>query len=926
MLNFFRRSRPQTAREARADRLGHKRLSTNQALAAFEALEERRLFSAVDGAYLFYNNSAYDQNDAALTVADHNAIATDKTPIRELETADFSSYSNYYRGLNGLMIDLDGNTPTSLSLDDFTFQQSVGNGWDQQPLDWIDATTPDAFQVFENAGVNGSDRIAFAWDDANAVKNGWLKVTVHDTDATGLSTPDTFYFGSAVAETGDTPGSTRVNMSDYQLARRNLHGLNNPASITDAYDINKDQQVNGSDLLLIRRNFTKIDTSLNLLTAPVNQAQDVSALVVGSDKIAIKWTDASQVENGYRITATDLDGTFTASQSFSRGDGIALFEGLDVAKDYEFNISTLVDGSTASSASINTRSTTSEPEERIVAYKVELSTPLKNGQTNKWHTESVHSDINILLPDVSANEIVVGAASEYHAIQKALQARLLIEHDDGSKKAGAINDTIPESGYDDLAFLFVDDTTAFEETYTEYAGPSSSAEDGEWLVLAEGKYEAGADNTGYDWDDWYAKIEVTPLTLDSTIWDAGLKEEKQINSSDTHNSMVIYFDQNEETELPIELMLETSGSEDLVSDLKWAVSGPENEQEVWGIAGSDDPAKINIPIPDESDIEFVYVGIDTDVDGKLEGSEILDVFVISLVETNYTYPNSKALSAKSPGPGVSAKQYAQSEVNRYKNEYSHYGWYNNMGISNAISELETVFSNNNIDWEFIQPGEGDDAYYSGLGVGGTIYLPKTSPVRPSTILHEMWHAYRDINGNWSARNDEGAAYVLGGFSKGVFAEFSADMSNFEQAVIDMVQGNQDISYKRVVFHRIALEWDSLWKSANTSSVIGIDGIYSTRNMLGQVVDHDFSTTNNDLKNVESALGFNVSAKNYAQHINGYLDSSDIEEKGIRVKFFSDDSDPARSAEYIYEDSSVAQEGTTWLNAFVSEELSYDLEN
>ncbi len=150
-----------------------------------ETLEQRQLLSSVAGAYLFYNNSAFDGKNPAINAGDDAAIAIDKTPLKELQKASFANYSSYDRGLNGLMIDIakTNGTPT---LADFTFRAGNAN---TDPFSWATAPAPSGFVVRKGAGVNGSDRIVFIWDDALAVKGKWLQVTVLPTNRTGVFGP-----------------------------------------------------------------------------------------------------------------------------------------------------------------------------------------------------------------------------------------------------------------------------------------------------------------------------------------------------------------------------------------------------------------------------------------------------------------------------------------------------------------------------------------------------------------------------------------------------------------------------------------------------------------------------------------------------------------------------------------------------------------
>lgn len=261
-----------------------------------EQLEPRMLFNAVTGVHLFYNESAYDDNNAAITVEDFDAIATDKQALTELEGASFENYSSYYRGINGVMVDV-WNRPgwaTPITADDFEFRMASGNAVDGDPFQWEDAPPPTQLQVFNDQGVNGADRVVMTWDDDTAVKNGWLQVTVLPNPSTYLDQEEVFYFGSAIGETGNAPDSTRVDGSDYILARRNLHSLLDPAPIDDVYDINRDKKVDGLDLTLIRRGYTSFLTDVPLFTAPMNQPNHLYARVFSPSEIALTWHEHSR--------------------------------------------------------------------------------------------------------------------------------------------------------------------------------------------------------------------------------------------------------------------------------------------------------------------------------------------------------------------------------------------------------------------------------------------------------------------------------------------------------------------------------------------------------------------------------------------------------------------------------------------------------
>jgi len=217
----------------------------------------------VVGRYVFYNNSAFDGNDPAANAADDGAIATDKSPLRPGGTATFANYTSYSRGINGIMVDITNlaGTPTA---SDFEFR--VGNDWD--PDNWPAAPAPSSITVRPGAGVSGSDRVTIIWPD-NAIQKTWLRVTVKATANTGLLSSDTFYFGNAIGETGNSASDAEVTAWDIINVRNDPHTLAvNPADITDVCDFNRDRKVGPTDEVIVRNNATNMYTALYLIAVP----------------------------------------------------------------------------------------------------------------------------------------------------------------------------------------------------------------------------------------------------------------------------------------------------------------------------------------------------------------------------------------------------------------------------------------------------------------------------------------------------------------------------------------------------------------------------------------------------------------------------------------------------------------------------------
>ncbi len=215
--------------------------------------------ATVAARHIFYNDSSFDGNDPAANAADDLAIAPDKQVLPFDQTATQANYSNYSRGLNGVMIDIAGPHGT-ISVEDFIFQ--VGNNnfpdtWDETPAPLSVITRP-------GAGQNGSDRVEITWADG-AITNEWLEVVVAANRDTGLAKPDTFYFGNAVGESGDSSSDAQVKPSDALQVINRLSGPPAPAAIDDSLDFNRDQSVNALDALMVINRLIVAPADLQLI-------------------------------------------------------------------------------------------------------------------------------------------------------------------------------------------------------------------------------------------------------------------------------------------------------------------------------------------------------------------------------------------------------------------------------------------------------------------------------------------------------------------------------------------------------------------------------------------------------------------------------------------------------------------------------------
>jgi len=213
------------------------------------------------GRHLFYNHSYFDGNDAGASEADDDVIAVDKSALLPGAAATFANYTSYSRGINGIMIDVQGLADPG-TLDAAQFEFHVGNS--DTPDGWPSGPASTSITVRAGAGVDGSDRLTLIWPDG-AIQKQWLQVTVKADVVTGLATPDIFYFGNAYGDSGNSATNTYVDGSDFAGARDNFRDAGNRAPIDFPYDYNRDSYVDGSDMAIARDHHTNFVTTLKLI-------------------------------------------------------------------------------------------------------------------------------------------------------------------------------------------------------------------------------------------------------------------------------------------------------------------------------------------------------------------------------------------------------------------------------------------------------------------------------------------------------------------------------------------------------------------------------------------------------------------------------------------------------------------------------------
>ncbi|MDZ4848074.1 MAG: zinc-dependent metalloprotease family protein [Pirellulaceae bacterium] len=213
---------------------------------------------------VFYNHSS---STVFGNGSDNPATAIDTTKIALLpgQTSKTSTYTNYVKGLNGLIVDVDGLVNATAA----DFQFAVWNGSDV--MGFVASSIAPIISVYPGVGITGSTRVKIELPD-NAIRNSWLRVTVRATANTNLPTNDVFYFGNAVGDMNlgnvGTPIVVQSDNIDSNAVRSHQTLGPNSASITNIYDLNKDGRVDMLDYALTQQN--QNGRILQFFTAPVS--------------------------------------------------------------------------------------------------------------------------------------------------------------------------------------------------------------------------------------------------------------------------------------------------------------------------------------------------------------------------------------------------------------------------------------------------------------------------------------------------------------------------------------------------------------------------------------------------------------------------------------------------------------------------------
>lgn len=222
-------------------------------------------FSSVTNRRVFYNRSTSSVfgNGSGNPI---NAIDSTKDALLPGQTTSFANYTNYSKGLNGIVVDLTSQTGTPTAAD---FQFAIWNGFSSSGF--VATAAIPSVTVYPGGGVAGASRVKIEFAD-NAIRNTWLRVTTLANANTNLASNDVFYFGNAAGDVNvgnaGAPVFVSANEVDVSAIRQHLSTAANSAAVSNIYDLNKDGRVNAIDYsLAIQSRTTRI---VRFFTAPVS--------------------------------------------------------------------------------------------------------------------------------------------------------------------------------------------------------------------------------------------------------------------------------------------------------------------------------------------------------------------------------------------------------------------------------------------------------------------------------------------------------------------------------------------------------------------------------------------------------------------------------------------------------------------------------
>ncbi|HLA83323.1 MAG TPA: dockerin type I domain-containing protein [Thermoguttaceae bacterium] len=196
-----------------------------------------------------------------------------------------------FEGIIGVAVDVVELQPeVIIDVSDFRFR--VGNTidpstWIEDPVEYSgEVPTNILFEVYEDGGDGGADRIAISWAEDSIVEQ-WLEVTILASGDVGVAEDYTFYFGSMP---GDANSDGSVNTDDFSIYGNNQG--QSGVGVSGA-DFNLDNVVDVNDLAIIA-----YYSGRSLVTMLEELTIQWSAIDPGDDAITgwiVNWGDGTAI-------------------------------------------------------------------------------------------------------------------------------------------------------------------------------------------------------------------------------------------------------------------------------------------------------------------------------------------------------------------------------------------------------------------------------------------------------------------------------------------------------------------------------------------------------------------------------------------------------------------------------------------------------
>ncbi len=245
---------------------------------------------------VFYNNSTGFGTSGANnspTVNPTGAIDATRMALLPGNTTTPANYTNYSRGLNGIVFDL--NNPSNLSgINSSSFQFATWSNFSNTTPTFLTINPTVTVSTFATGGLGGTARVKLVFAD-RAIENAWLQITVLANADTGLATDDVFYFGNArfdVTPTSPFPSQQiSINIFDTNAVRAKQGQTT--GGVSNVFDVDRNGVVNIFDTNAVRGG--QGVTSLRSFTAPSSFQMSFVPASIDSALADTSWSDGLQI-------------------------------------------------------------------------------------------------------------------------------------------------------------------------------------------------------------------------------------------------------------------------------------------------------------------------------------------------------------------------------------------------------------------------------------------------------------------------------------------------------------------------------------------------------------------------------------------------------------------------------------------------------